>query len=64
MLSVEEKYATRGKIGNPNHVVQIEECKIGRRKFLRGQVVEGNWILGMIDINSKEVCMAICPNNQ
>ena len=36
----------------------------GRCKLHRGRVVEGNWILGMIDINTKEVCMSICPNNR
>ena len=61
---MEDKYVTRGKIGGPNHVIQIDECKIGRRKFHRGRVVEGNWILGVIDINTKEVRMAICPNNR
>ena len=31
MLSMKDKYATRGKIGGPNHIVQIDKCKIGRR---------------------------------
>ena len=61
MLSMEEKYANRRKIGDPNHIVQVDECMIGRRKYHRGKVVEGNWILQMI--NTKEMCMAICPNN-
>ena len=64
VLSMEHKYANRGKIGGPNHIVQVDECKIGRRKYHRGRVVEGNWILGMIDINTNEVRMAICPNNR
>ena len=61
---MEEKYANRGKVGDPNHRVQIDECKIGRRKYHRGTVVEGNWNLRVIDINTKEVCMATCPNNR
>jgi Transposase and inactivated derivatives len=36
---------------------------LGDKNF-RGRFVEGNWIPGMIDINTKEVHMAICPNNQ
>ena len=59
MLSM-EMYA-RGKIGGLNHIVQTDECKIGRQNFQRGRVVEGNLILGMIDMNTKEV--HICPNN-
>ena len=39
-------------------MVEIDECKIGRC------IVEGNWILGMIDRNRKEVCMAVCPRHQ
>jgi hypothetical protein len=49
---MEHRYANRGKIGGPNHIVQEDVCKIGRRKYHRGRVVEGNWILGMIDINT------------
>lgn len=63
MISMETKYTNRGKIGGPGHVVQIDECKIGRRKFHRGRVVEGNWVLGMIDVVTNEVRMTICPGN-
>jgi hypothetical protein len=47
MISIDDKYKSRGKIGGPGHVVEIDECKIGRRKYHRGRIVEGNWILGM-----------------
>jgi hypothetical protein len=60
---MKHKYVNRGKIGGPNHLIQVDECKIGRLKYHRGRVVEGNWILGMIDINTNETHMAICPNN-
>ena len=49
----------RGKIGGPNNIVQVDECKIWRQKYHRGRVVEGNWILGMIDINTKEVDVGV-----
>ena len=52
ILSMEHKYVNRGKIGSLNHIVQVDELKIGRQKYHRGRVVEGNWILGMIDINT------------
>ncbi|XP_064463371.1 uncharacterized protein LOC135374322 [Ornithodoros turicata] len=54
----------RGKIGGTNHVVEIDECKIGRRKYQRGRVVEGTWILGLIDVDTKELRLAICPDNK
>lgn len=38
-----------GRIGGPGVVVQIDEALIGRRKYNRGRVVEGTWVLGMID---------------
>ena len=63
MVSMGTKQRNRGRIGGPGHVVQIDECKIGRRKFHRGRIVEGNWILGMIDIVMNEVRMEVCPNN-
>jgi len=64
MVSMDDRYRSMGKIGGPGHVVEIDECKIGRRKYHRGRIVEGNWILGMIDRNTKEVRMAVCPGNQ
>lgn len=57
-------YETSGKIGGPGHTVEIDECKIGRRKYHRGRVVEGTWILGLIDIHTKDLRLAICPDNK
>ena len=65
MISMDDKYRSRGNIGGgPGLVVEIDECKIGRRRYHRGRIVEGNWILGMIDRNTKEDRMAVCPGNQ
>ena len=49
MISMENKNTNRRKIGEPGHIVENYECKIGRRKYNRGRLMEGNWILGMID---------------
>ena len=64
MISIDDKYRSMGKIDGPDHVVEIDECKSGRRKYHRRHIVEGNWILGMIDRNTKEDRMAVCPGNQ
>ena len=63
MFSMDSKYKDRGKIGGPGHIVQIDECKIGQRKFYHGRVLEGNWIIGMIDVETNEVRMTFCPGN-
>ena len=63
MISMDTKSTARWKIGGPSHVVQIDECKIGRCKFNRSRVIGGNRILGMIDVKMQEVQMTICSNN-
>ena len=63
MISMDNKYQQHGKIGRPSHVIQIDECKKGRCEYHRGHVVVGNWILGMIDVETK-VQMTICPNKR
>ena len=34
-----------GHIGGPGTFLEIDECKIGRRKYERGRIAEGQWIL-------------------
>lgn len=41
------------KIGGPNKVVEIDEAKFGRRKYNRGRILEGNWLFGGIERESK-----------
>lgn len=38
----------QGTIGGPGQIVQIDEALLGRRKYNRGRVVRGTWVLGMI----------------
>lgn len=42
------------KIGGLNCVVEIDEAKFGKRKYNRGRVVEGQWVLGGICRETKE----------
>lgn len=37
-----------GKIGGPGRIVQIDEALIGRRKYNRGRVLPGTWVVGLI----------------
>ncbi|CAF0967540.1 unnamed protein product [Brachionus calyciflorus] len=70
MESLDNLYNTVGKIGGPGHVVEIDESKIGKRKYNVGRMVEGSWILGMIDLGTEEAPnpigdfrLEICSNN-
>lgn len=65
LLGLDEEFDQEGKIGGDGIVVEVDECKIGRRKFQRGRVVEGSWILGMIERgHSEKYRLEICPDNK
>ena len=40
------------KIGGLNRVVEIDESKIGRRKYNRGHPVQGQWVFGGVERGS------------
>ena len=70
MISLDELYETNGKIGGAGHIVEIDECKVGKRKYNRGRMVDGTWIFGMIDLGSLDepapptaYRLEICPDN-
>ena len=63
MAALDSEYEKQGLIGGPGHVVEIDECKIGRRKCNRGRMIEGQWIIGMIDLNG-DFRIEICPDNK
>ena len=52
-------YGSGLKIGGPGAVVQVDEALIGRRKYNRGRVVQGTWVLGMITEDG-HVRMEVC----
>jgi len=47
MADLDTDFEEQGPIGGLGKVVEIDECKIGRRKFERGRVVEGSWTLDL-----------------
>ena len=57
-------YEDLGPIGGAGHVIEVDEMKMGRRKYNRGRVVDGSWILGFIDIETNDVRLEICPENK
>lgn len=70
MIALDHSFDS-AKLGGPGHVVEIDEMKIGRRKYNVGRVVEGNWVLGLIDVcpdgcgceTRGQLRLEICPNN-
>jgi len=48
IIILDERFEEEDRIRDVSEIVEIDECKIGRRKYERGRVVEGSWILGMI----------------
>ena len=50
------------KIGGPGHVVEIDESKFGKRKYHKGRRVEGCWVLGGIDRETKETFFQVVPD--
>ena len=42
------------KLGGPGKIVEIDEAKFGKRKYHRGRKIEGQWILGGVERDSKK----------
>jgi hypothetical protein len=59
IIALERRNESERKIGGEGRVVETDECKISRRKFNKGRIIDGNWILGMIDLDGGyrlEIC--------
>lgn len=63
LFILDKKYLA-GKIGGENTEIEIDESLIGRRKYNKGKLVNGIWIVGLIQRNSKELRVEICNQNK
>lgn len=73
MTWCDEYFAREGKIGGDKIVVEVDECKVGKRKYNRGRFKEGSWILGLIEANTGDdaakrrggkLRLELCPGNK
>lgn len=42
-------------IGGLNKIVELDEAKIGKRKYNTGRIIRGQWVFGGIERNTKKV---------
>ncbi|PIK37754.1 hypothetical protein BSL78_25416 [Apostichopus japonicus] len=52
-VTLENEISTN-KIGGPGKIVEIDESKIGKRKYYKGHRVEGQWVFGGIERDSRK----------
>jgi len=45
------------ELGGPRHTVEIDKVKIDQRKHNRARILEGNWIFGGIERESKKILL-------
>ena len=55
---------TGEKIGGEGKVVEVDETKIGKRKYNSGRLADGQWVFGMVERQSGKLKLEICPQNQ
>ena len=61
---IAEDVTTKTKIGGLGTVVEIDESKFGKRKYNRGRMVEGTWVLGGIQRETNHCFLTPCPANR
>jgi transposase-like protein len=55
---------SRDKIGGDNMVVEVDESKFGRRKYERGRLIDGKWIVGGICAETGDCFLSLTDCNR
>lgn len=42
-------------LGGPQVIVEVDEAKIGRRKYNRGRIIQGQWVFGAVERISRRI---------
>ena len=58
-ISILEKFSQQIHVGGPGKVVEIDESKFGKRKYHEGRRVDGVWVFGRIERETKN-CFFKC----
>lgn len=53
---------SKPQLGGPGVIVEIDEAKFGKRKYNRGRIVEGQWLFGGFERNSKNIFVEAVPD--
>ena len=59
-----EDIRTSPKIGGPSTIVEVDEAKFGKRKYNRGRLVDGTWVVGGVQRHTDYCFLSICPGNR
>ena len=60
---VEDLLLTPPLIGGPGKIVEVDESLAGKRKYNRGRLVKGKWLLGGVERGSNDCFLVECQNN-
>ncbi|CAD7077814.1 unnamed protein product [Hermetia illucens] len=50
------------KLGGVGKTVEVDEAKLGKRKYNRGRIIEGQWIFGAIERETKKIFVVAVPD--
>lgn len=65
MIALDNHFAEEGCIGGIGKIVETDACKIGRREYERGRVVEVSWVLRLTHIGHPyNYLLEICHDNK
>ena len=56
--------ANPSPIGGPGVIVELEEAKFGKKKYIKRAYREGQWVLGGADRNTGQCFLLPCPGNK